>query len=178
MRHFFAHWFAAAVLAGTVSAPALAADPCTGFKWDVSKEHALFGGSAVSLPAGRDAASAPTIALDRLYELKLTPQDQVAFALPPGKKMLTDGAYAGLAAFQVNAPGAYRVSVDVPFWIDVVADGKLVGTKDFQGQRGCDAPHKIVEYELAASQPFVLQVSGSTKAMVRLTVTRSPAPKP
>jgi hypothetical protein len=178
MRHFFVHLLLAAVIANTVSAPALPADPCTGFKWDVSKEHALFDGSAVSLPAGKDAVSAPAIALDRLYELKLTPQDQITFALPPGKKMLTDGAYAGLAAFRVDAPGAYRVSVDVPFWIDVVADGKLVATKNFQGQQGCDAPHKIVEYELAASQPFVLQVSGSTKAAVRLTVTRSPAPKP
>jgi hypothetical protein len=178
MRQFFARLLLAAVFAGTVSAPALAADSCTGFKWDVSKEHALFAGSAVSLPAGKDAASAPTIVTDRLYELKLTPQDQITFALPPGKKMLTDGAYAGLAAFKVNAPGAYRVSVDVPFWIDVVADGKLVATKDFQGQHGCDAPHKIVEYELPASQPFVLQVSGSTKAVVRLTITQSPAPKP
>ena len=178
MRQFFAYLLLAAAVAGTVSARAFAADPCTGFKWDVSKEHALFGGSALSLAAGKDSASAPTIVTDRLYELKLTPQDQITFALPPGKTMLTDGAYAGLAAFRVNAPGAYRVSVDVPFWIDVVADGKLVATKDFQGQHGCDAPHKIVEYELAASQPFVLQVSGSTKPVVRLTVTQSPAPKP
>jgi hypothetical protein len=179
MPRFFACSLLAAVLAGAgaAAAPALAADPCTGFKWDVSKEHALFGGSPVSLPAGKDAASAPTIAADHLYELKLMPQDQVAFALPPGKTMLTDGAYAGLAAFTVGTPGAYRVSVDVPFWIDVVANGKLVATKDFQGQHGCDAPHKIVEYELTAAQPFVLQVSGSTKSIVRLTVTQSPAPK-
>jgi hypothetical protein len=169
----------AAVLASVTAAPSLAADPCAGFKWDVSKEHALFGGSASPLAAGKDVASAPMIATNRLYELTLTPQDQVAFALPPGKKMLTDGAYAGLAAFKVNAPGAYRVSVDVPFWIDVVAGGKLVATKDFQGQPSCDAPHKIVEYELLAPvQPFVLQVSGSTKATVRLTVTQSPPPKP
>jgi hypothetical protein len=177
-RFFACSLLAAAVLAGAATVPAIAADPCSGFKWDVSKEHALFGGSPVSLPAGKDAASAPTISADHLYELKLIPQDQIAFTLPPGKKMLTDGAYAGLAVFTVDMPGAYRVSVDVPFWIDVVADGKLVATKDFQGQQSCDAPHKIVEYELTAAQPFVLQVSGSTKPTVRLTVTRSPAPKP
>jgi hypothetical protein len=178
MPRFFACSLLAAVLAVAATAPAIAADPCSGFKWDVSKEHALFVGSPVSLPAGKDAASAPTIAADHLYELKLMPQDQIAFTLPPGKKMLTDGAYAGLAAFTVDTPGAYRVSVDVPFWIDVVADGKLVATKDFQGQQSCDAPHKIVEYELAAARPLVLQLSGSTKSIVRLTVTRSSAPKP
>ncbi len=167
-----------AVLSGAAAAPAAAADPCSGFKWDVGKEHALFLGSAMTLTAGRDVASAPAISADRLYEFELIPQEQVAFALPPGKTMLTDGAYAGLATFKVDSPGAYRVSVDVPFWIDVVADGKLVATKDFRGQPSCDSPHKIVEYELTASRPLVLQVSGSTKAGVRLTMTKSPTAKP
>ena len=138
----------------------------------------LFAHGCCTCERHRDAGSAPVIDTDRLYELQLTPQDQTAFALPPGKKMLTDGAYAGLATFKVNTSGAYRVSVDVPFWIDVVAAGKLVATKDFQGQQTCDAPHKIVEYELTAAQPLVLQLSGSTKTVVRLAVTQSPAPKP
>jgi hypothetical protein len=167
-----------AALASAIVAPAFAADPCAGFKWDVSKEHALFSGPATTLTAGRDAGSAPAIDTDRLYELKLTPQDQTAFALAPGKKMLTDGAFAGLATFKVNTSGAYRVSVDVPFWIDVVAGGKPVATKDFQGQHACDAPHKIVEFELTAAQPLVLQLSGSTKSVVRLTVTQSSVPNP
>jgi hypothetical protein len=178
MCRLFACSLLAAVLAGAAAPPAVAADPCSDFKWNVSKEHALFSGSPVSLRAGKDIPSAPTIDADRLYLLELTPQDQVAFAVSPGKKMLTDGAYAGLAVIKINAPGAYRVSVDVPFWIDVVAGGKLVPTKDFQGQRGCDAPHKIVEYELAGAQPFVLQVSGMTMPTVRVTVTRSPHTQP
>lgn len=176
MRGFLTCSLLIAVLSSIT--PALAADPCTGFKWDVSKEHVLFSGPSMPLTAGKDAASAPTIATNHLYELKLTPQDQVTFAIPPGKKMLTDGAYAGIAAFTVNTAGAYRVSVDVPFWIDVVAGGKLVATKDFQGQQSCDAPHKIVEYELTAAQPLALQVSGSTKETVRLTVTPSPSAIP
>ena len=167
----------AIALAGAASSPVLAADPCAGFKWDVAQEHTLFGGPATALTAGRDLATAPTIAVDRLYDLKLTPQDQIAFTVPPGKTMLTDGAFAGIAVFKIGTPGAYRVSVNVPFWIDVVADGKLVATKDFQGQHGCDAPHKIVEYTLSAPGSFVLQVSGSAQADVRLTVTQSPAPK-
>jgi hypothetical protein len=178
MRRHLACSLMAAALLGATAIPGFAADPCAGFKWDISKEHALFSGPATTLTAGKDAGSAPAIDTDRLYELKLTPQDQTAFALPPGKKMPTDGAYAGLATFKVKMSGAYRVSVDVPFWIDVVAAGKLVATKDFQGQQTCDAPHKIVEYELTAAQPLVLQVSGSTKAVVRLTVTQSTAPKP
>jgi hypothetical protein len=158
-------------------ATAWAADNCAGFKWDVTREHALFSGPSVALAAGKDTASAPTIGADRLYQFQLVPQGDVSFALAPGKKMLTDGAFAGLATLELKAPGYYRVSVDVPFWIDVVANGKLAATRDFQGQAGCDAPHKIVEFDLSDATHFVLQVSGATKATVRLTVTQAPAPK-
>ena len=130
MRRFFAFSLLAAALAGSAATPAAAADPCAGFKWDVGREHALFSGPPVSVLAGKDVAAAPTIDVDRLYQLKLTPQNQVTFAVSPGKKMIADGSYAGLAQFKIDTPGAYRVSVDVPFWIDVVADGKLVGTKE------------------------------------------------
>ncbi|HWJ34634.1 MAG TPA: hypothetical protein VNR70_05185 [Steroidobacteraceae bacterium] len=166
------------VLAGGAAIPAFAADPCSGFKWDVSKEHALFSGPSVALSAGKDLASAPTIGADRLYQLELLPQTDVSFALAPGKKMLTDGAFAGLAALELDTPGNYRVSVDVPFWIDVIANGKLAATRDFQGQQSCDAPHKIVEFDLTGAKQFVLQMSGSAKASVRLTVTQAPLARP
>lgn len=174
MRPLTPYFLAGALLAGIAATPGFAADPCDGFNGDVSKEHVLFKGAAVSVAAGKDLASAPAITADRLYRMRLTPQNQVVFAAPPGKTMITDGAYAGLATFKLSAGGAYRISVDVPFWIDVVARGQLVATKDFQGQRGCDAPHKIVEYELTAMQPLILQLSGATQSDVRLTVTRSP----
>jgi hypothetical protein len=38
------------------AAPSAAEDPCTGFKWDVSRERALFGASAQEQPAGKDSA--------------------------------------------------------------------------------------------------------------------------
>jgi hypothetical protein len=170
--------FLFALLAGSAAMPALADDACAGFKWDVSKERALFAESAVRLAAGKDRASAPVIIPNRLYQLRLTPQDHVAFVTPPAKKMLSDGAYAGIAVLKIPASGSYRVAVDMPFWIDVVSDGALVTAKDFQGQHGCSAPHKIVEFELAAAQPFVVQFSGATADSVRLTITPSPVPKP
>jgi hypothetical protein len=163
----------ATVLGIAVPAFVFAADPCAGVKWNVGREHALFGGPAISVTAGKDAASAPAIANARLYEITLALQDQVMFALPPGKRKLTDGASAGLATFKVDAPGTYRVSVDVPLWIDVIAGGSLVTTKDFQGLPGCDSPHKIVEFELPAGRSLLLQLSGSSKRVVHLTITPS-----
>jgi hypothetical protein len=153
---------------------AFAAEPCTGFKWDVSKEQALFAGTSAALSAGKGVASAPGVGIDRLYRLQLAPQSAVTFAVEPAKKKAPDGAYAGLVVLDVAVPGNYRVAVDVPLWIDVVAKGQLAAVNDFQGQHGCDAPHKIVEFDLSGAKHFVLQLSASGSATIRMTVTRAP----
>jgi hypothetical protein len=102
------------------------------------------------------------------------PQTAVSFAAAPGKTSAPDGAYAGLAVLHLETAGDYRVSVDAPAWIDVAADGKLAAVEDYQGLHGCDAPHKIVEFNLACASQFVLQLSGAPQAAIRLTVTQAP----
>jgi hypothetical protein len=166
----------ALVLAGA-ALPALADDACVDFKWDVSKERALFAETPTAVTAGRDPTSAPVVVPNRLYQLRLNVQDTVAFAVNPGKKAATPPAYAGLATLKTSVAGSYRIAVDLPLWIDVVSNGALVQPTDFQGQRGCSAPHKIVEFELAGGQPFVLQLSNAAKDNVLLTVAPSPPRK-
>jgi len=158
-------------------APAFADDPCVDFKWDVTQERALFNGPAASLAGGKDQISAAVVAPDHLYQVHLIPQDQVKFAVPPGKKMLTGVAYAGLAILKIPAPGSYRIAIGIPLWIDVVSNGKLVPANDFEGKRGCSAPHKIVEFVLTRTRPFVLQFSGATQDNIRVTITRTPIRK-
>jgi len=162
--------------AAAPAAPAAARAGCTDFVWDVHHERSLFAGPAQSLRAGTAPASAPSIRADHFYALQLSPQPHVQFEAPPGKVMLTDGDYAGLVRFRLAAPGSYRVSLDRPFWIDVVAHGKLLPTEDFQGQRGCRAPHKIVEFMMPAHEELWLQFSGASAAQVHVAITRAPAP--
>ena len=165
-----------ALLLGTLSATAWAED-CVDFKWDVAQERALFATPATPLSAGMEAKSAPTVLLNHLYALKLMPQDQVTFAVTPGKKTPKEGANAGIVTFKLPASGSYRIAIDMPFWIDVVSNGALVAAKDFQGQHGCSAPHKIVEFELAGTRPLFLQLSDAAPDSVRLTITATPARK-
>ena len=162
---------ALALLLGSGPSLASADDACAGFKWDVSQERTLFGSSALAQPAGKDVTSATNILSNRLYELQLAPQSQVIFSVPPGKKT-ADGGYAGLAALKVPASGSYRFSLDLPFWIDVVINSKLVPAKDYEGQKGCNAPHKIVVFDVDANQKILVQISGASQPVVRLTVTR------
>jgi hypothetical protein len=65
----------------------------------------------------------------------------------------------------------------MPFWIDVVQDGALLTAADFQGQHGCNSPHKIVVFELPGTRPFILQLSNAAPQSVRLTITATPARK-
>jgi hypothetical protein len=162
---------------GSVSARTFADESCADFKWDVTQERGLFAGTATPLPAGADPKSAPVMLLNHLYTLKLMPQDQVTFAATPGKKIPSAGSNAGIFTFKLPASGSYRVAVDMPFWIDVVSNGALVSAKDFQGQHGCSAPHKIVEFELVGTRPFFLQLSNAVADNVRLTITATPARK-
>jgi hypothetical protein len=155
-------------------APLFAADRCTGFKWDVTRELALFDTPGVAIAAGKSDAEAPTIAPDHLYRVQLIPQSGAVFSVTPGRATSAAGAYAGVAALKLKTPGTYRVAVDAPLWIDVAESGKLASVTDFQGQQNCDGPHKIVAFELRGARRYVLQLSGSASASVRLTVTPVP----
>lgn len=159
-----------------VAMPLCAKEPCDGFAWDVKAERALFASAGQSLAAGKDLSEAPSIAAQTMYTLALAPQGDVHFALTPGKKMLTDGAYAGMVRLRVATAGVYRVSLDQAFWIDMVSGQQLLSTVDFQGSPGCNAPHKIVEFNLPADTDLVLQLSASTQGSVRVSVTRTTSP--
>jgi len=46
---------------------------------------------------------------------------------------------------------------------------------DFQGQHGCSAPHKIVQFDFTAMQPLILQLSGASVDHILVTITPTPA---
>ncbi len=163
------------MLAGATAAPA--DDSCVDFKWDVARERALFSGPATAVTAAADQKTAPVILLNHLYEAALQPQEQVAFAATPGKKNARPGSHAGLLTFKIPSNGSYRVSIDMPFYIDVVSSGALVEATDFQGQHGCSSPHKIVVFDLTGARPFFLQLSNAEPSSLKLTITATPARK-
>jgi hypothetical protein len=168
---------AAALLTLGLMAPAVTRtahadeDPCAGFSGNVTAERALFAGAAQPISAARDVASAPLLAPGRLYQLQLAPHGQVSMRLAPGKKTQLEGAYAGLARLQLQQPGSYRISMDQGAWIDVVADGQMIGSSNFQGRPGCTAPHKIVQFLLPAGHELLLQFSAATAPVLRVAIT-------
>ncbi|HXZ60815.1 MAG TPA: hypothetical protein VEG26_11600 [Steroidobacteraceae bacterium] len=157
---------------------ARADDPCVAFSWDVRHERELFSKEPVDLASGRAATDAPVLTPERLYELELRAQPEVSFAVPPSRSWPQEATYAGLARLTVETAGIYRFALDQPAWIDVVANGALLQSRDFQGRAGCSTPHKIVEFALPAGKPLILEFSSSVTPSIRVTVSRSPVQTP
>ena len=149
------------------------ADACIDFKWDVRQERALFAQQPMEANAGTDLKSAPALTPGHLYRLKLNPQAGVKFEATPAKAAGAD-AFAGIAVLKVPKDGSYRVSLEIPLWIDVVSNGALLEAKDYQGQPNCNAPHKIVVFDLAHAQSLVLQMSRASSDTVMVTLTPVP----
>jgi hypothetical protein len=63
------------------------------------------------------------------------------------------------------------VSITSGHWIDVVDGAQAVKSKDFQGSRGCERPHKIVLFELPGERDLVLQLSGAADSPVLVAIT-------
>jgi hypothetical protein len=166
-------WLAAVAFGTAASLPLHAADPCEGFSWNVAHERAVFATPAVPVSAASAAGPAPTLELDKLYDITLTPQDKVSFILAPAKKVLADGAFAGIVKLHIPGSGKYRVSMSDGFWIDLISDGKFVPTDDFTGAHECRAPRKIVQFVLPAGEQL-LQFANTNSASVRVTVTAAP----
>ncbi len=159
-------------------ASALAADACSEYKWDVASEVRLYATTPTALGVAATLDKAPAINTGTLYALALQPQDAVQYPVAPIKKMLPDGSWGGLMKLKVARAGAYRIALDAGFWIDVVHEGKSLPALDFNGQRQCVGPRKIVVYELPAGVELTLQVAQSSEKTARLTVTPVATPTP
>jgi hypothetical protein len=154
------------------SANAADVDPCTRFKWNVSRELALMKQTPQPISAAvRPGADMPQLRVGILYAVKLADQAVVRFAAEPAKALVNPGARAGLMRFRVNKAGRYRVSITGGHWIDVLDGVQAVPSVDFQGHVGCERPSKIVEFDLPAERELTLQLSGSSDAEVVMGIT-------
>ncbi len=158
-------------LLATLARTGYADEGCEGFKWDVAHERALFAGNAQPLTAAREADSGGELQPERLYDLWLSPQSQVELSVPLANKARVGNVFAGLVRVRIPEAGQYRVSLDQAGWIDVVGAQGVIPSSDFAGQRGCSAPHKVVQFELPAGR-LLMQFTGVAGVHLQVAVTR------
>jgi len=146
--------------------------PCPGFTRDVSHELAVMKETPQEITAAANSGpGVPQIDPQKLYGLTLAAQSDVLLVVNSGKPALGEGSRAGLVKFRVSKAGCYRVSITSCHRIEIVDGTQILKSRAFQGQRGCDRPRKIVEYELPADRELLLQLSGSTETQVMVALT-------
>ena len=144
----------------------------------MSHELALFKTDAIVVPAGTTAEHAVELKIEQLYSITLAPQAAVTFAQAPGARRTVDALQAGLLRFDVPRTAHYRVSADGPVWLDVVAGDREIQSTAFNGHAHCTLIHKSVDLELPAGVHLVLQLSKSTREVVRIAITPAPPAAP
>lgn len=155
-----------ATLAVAADPPPAASKDCTGFKFDLQRELALFAGKPEQIKAGGAKVSS-----DRLYAVQLAPQAGVRFAVAPGKTTVDDGSFAGVVGYTPTRSGLLQITLSEAAWIDVVANGAVVESNAHTGSAACSLLHKSVRFSVTRGIPVQIQISGNTEQELRLTVT-------
>jgi hypothetical protein len=158
------------------ASPCFAAEAadCSTFTWNMSHELTLFAGAAKPLSSGVNAGAAPQLVLDTVYNVDLHPLSDVTFPHPLGKAAPPEGGSGGVLKLHVHNACLYRITLDAPLWIDIVAGTELVTANGFQGRQPCTLIHKSVEWSLPADVDLIVQLAGPTRAQAKLALTRAP----
>lgn len=149
---------------------------CSAFTWDMTRELALFGTAAVQLTSADNVASAPQIEVNTLYSVDLQPLGQVAFPHALGKPFPPESSSGGMLKLRLNTAGYYRISIDAPLWIDVLAANDVIASTGFQGRQPCRLIHKSVAWSLPAGVELIVQLAGAARDRMHLAVTPAQPP--
>ena len=143
---------------------------CTNFATDLGQEFRLMASSARASPTSVSPQNAP-VASPGVFDFTLHPQSLVRFAADPAQQRGGDDSFAGVVSLGNLAEGHWRISADNGAWIDLVADGDLLASPEFEMQTGCAELFKTVTFEQPARGPVLMQISGSKTAEIRITIT-------
>jgi hypothetical protein len=142
--------------------------PCEQFAWPVQREIEWL--NSTNLPV---VSSGATVASDGPFMLVLEPTSSVHYLVAPERTPKTANTLGGVVTIRApTRPGMYQVTLGDEAWIDVVQNGRLVGSTAFTGKVGCKGVRKSVRFEIS-SGPVIIQISGAVSE--RLAVAVAPA---
>lgn len=151
--------------------PAFAADPeaCAAHKWPLDGAIAVFAAGAAETLDAEGATWRAGQA--QAFTLRLSPQNEVAFVLPPERARAGGEGFAGVVRLTGLVDGDYEVSLSQGPWVDVVQDGRYIPSKTFSGAAGCPV-RKSVRFALSAGEAW-LQISENRDDTVIVAVLPS-----
>lgn len=125
-------------------------------------------GKAMAASKVATTASKAVLVQGVAAEVTLLPASRVEYAVAPRKPGQGD-SYGGLLAFDVARAGHYRVAQSGRSWVDVIVDGKAVGSVGHGHGPDCSGIAKMVDFDLPVGRHF-LQIAGNGEALVKVMV--------
>jgi hypothetical protein len=147
---------------------------CTNYRWDVSRELALFESPADTVTASAAAPDAPPIAFGKRQTVTLVPHAEAIFDVAPEKDRGGRDKFSGHVRIAIPTPGLYRVVASNGVWIDAIAGGAIVKSAGFEMQTQCPTVFKVVAYEFSQVGDILLQLNGSKTPAVDIVVISAP----
>ncbi len=135
---------------------------CSNFAWDLADEFRLWATGATRVVASVTGAGGPALESAKKYDVVLSAQNEVKFAMPPEQDRGGAGKHAGVVAFSPSEDALYRISASNASWIDVTTPNSIVASRAFEMQTKCQSIFKSVAYELKKGTPLILQINGSS----------------
>jgi len=120
-----------------------------------------------------DGAAATGLVMGQAIDLDLFPTPQVKYAVLP-ERPGAPASHGGLAMFQIDEAGVYRIAIDNAAWLDVVSDGKALASVRHGHGPDCSGIRKMVDFKLEPGI-YVLQMAGSSGPTLRVLLMRAPA---
>lgn len=123
--------------------------------------------SPEAVPAAATPATQSEILIGQAYAAPLKPTASVSYAVQPRKT--NAGTSGGLFMLTIDKAGVYTIGLDLPGWIDVVRDGKVVKSSGHGHGPDCSTIRKMVDFRLDPGH-YTVQISNAPKDMAILAV--------
>lgn len=149
------------------------APPCTA-PGALPADLAGWAGHRAAVQAAGDAKAAGSARLPvgQAVDATLLPTPALRYAVAPGKPG-GSVSHGGMFAFDVAAPGTYRVSLGSHAWVDVVEGGKALTSVAHGHGPACTTLAKMVDYRLRPGR-HLLQIAANGEPGVAVMVSRRP----
>ncbi|CAD7336150.1 hypothetical protein FIM10_04265 [Sphingomonadales bacterium 56] len=163
----------ACLAALSLSAPALAADPC--LDAPLPPEPWTSWNQSGTESAAGEAASAPRLILGKPLVATLRPSPQVQYAVKPHHQ--APKSYGGLFSLAVKTPARIGIGLSGPAWVDIVFRNSPIASTAHSHGPGCSGIRKIVWFDLTPGV-HLIQLSGAASSQVRIMAADARANQP
>ncbi|WEK47710.1 MAG: homogentisate 1,2-dioxygenase [Candidatus Andeanibacterium colombiense] len=119
-----------------------------------------------------DKLGKATLTFGQAVDGALVSAPEVKYPLRP-EKPGGSVSYGGLFGFTVAEAGTYRVALGSGAWIDVLKDGRAIGSSAHGHGPDCSGVRKMVDFPLEPGS-YTLQIAANGQPSLPLLVTRLP----